>query len=659
MKCKKARIFQNEGFEFFASWCIFGFCVFFSVSSVSPWKVVFLGVFSVNNVRIFFNGRNQKRMRLNRIFITALLPAVILLSCSGQKRPSTVKQITFASSVTGIAVEGATAFCATNGGLVVWDLVSRKHTILTTADGLPSNTLTDVIIDGKGKLWIGSDAGVAVREGSSWKRFDTAKGLPSNLVNDLSLDLDKNVWASTSKGVVSFRGGSPKFLGDKEGPGNANVNCTYFDSGKNMWIGTVNDGVFANLEGSWRNLTARQGLILNTADAIGQYSDNSIWAGSWAGVNRWDGQGFQSVNTKKNIGTYEIRGIIPTRDLLWFFTANGVHAMRGSEWINYTDKEGLISNDVTCGLVISDDQVLAGTPYGMSLIEKGMVVNYVVPNTPFGKDFISLGVDGNNRLYAGTRDGGLNIYDSGFWALLPGPDKSPVKEVQSVVIAPDASLVFNTADGIITLHGREWTVQNRDNGVAGNDIRCGVYDRQGKYWVGASTGVSCLSGGVWNRYRTVHGLPSENIQACALDSTGTVWFATRSGIVSFADNKLTDWTQKTGSDSINVLSAAADKDKVYFGATDGKIYEFDGKSWKSSAKASSGITAILIDPAGALWLGTEADGVIRTGGGKTLKYTVVEGLPSNRVRALAIHNGQMVAACYGGLGLIPLENQKN
>jgi ligand-binding sensor domain-containing protein len=594
-------------------------------------------------------------MRYPRLLFAAPALFALLLSCAGQKQPATVKQITNASYVTGIAADGNTAYCSTYGGLVIWDLAARKYTLQTTADGLPSNTLTDVILDGAGKIWVGSDAGAAVREGSSWKVYNTSNGMPSNLVNDLALDPDNTVWAGTDKGVVFFRGGRLKHLNDTGGPGDADIQYIYFDSGKNLWIGTGIHGIFANLQGTWRELSSRDGLIMNTAASISQNWDNSIWACSWAGVNRWDGQGFQSVNVKKNIGTFDVRNLLSTREYLWFFTANGVHAMQGSEWTSYTEAQGLISNNVTCGFVTPENRIFAGTPSGMSLIEKGVVINYAVPNTPFGKDFISLTVDGKNRLFAGTLDGELNIFDSGFWARLPGIDENTFKTVQSTVIAPDGSPVFNTAQGIVTLRDHAWTLQTRDNGVAGNDIRCGVYDRQGKYWVGTSTGVSCLSGSAWSRFRTGHGLPSENVRACALDSNGTVWFGTGGGIVSFSDNKMIDWTQKAGADSIDVLSAAASGNTVFFGTSDGKLIEYDGKSWKSSRKASAGISAILADVSGALWLGTDGTGVLRTGKGGDAKFTMAEGLPSNRVRALAILDRQLVAACYGGIGLIPLE----
>ncbi len=593
-------------------------------------------------------------MRFTQSFLLTLILAAFLFSCTNPRIPVTVEQVADACHVNGIAADGNTAYCATHGGLVVWNLSSGEFDRYTTADGLPSNILHDVIIDGKGKVWVGSDAGIAVREGATWKRYDASSGLPSDMVRKLSLDLEKNVWAATDRGVVSFRNGRPQIMKETGGPGNADVKVVYFDTGRNIWIGTGDNGIFAKIQGSWQNLSSRSGLVLNTAAAIAQNLDNSIWTGSWAGVTRWDGLGFQSVNVKKHIGVFDIRDLIPTRERLWFFSASGVHSMKGSEWVSFTESDGLIANDVNCGYVVSDDRVFAGTANGMTLIEKGVTINYAVPNMPFGKDFISLAIDGQNRLYAGTRETGLNLLDTGRWALIPGKDETTLRTVNSIVFDPEGEPVFNTANGIAVYRDRAWSVRTRDHGISGNDIQCGVYDHEGRYWVGATTGVSRRAGGVWTRYRAIHGLPSENVRACALDSNGAVWFGTEAGIVSFSGDSLTNWTNQAGGDSIDVLSAAAIGDKVYFGTSDGKLIEYDGRSWKTSSPARSGITAILADSAGTLWLGSDGEGVIRAGKSGNAGITVADGLPSNRVRALAIHEGKLVAACNGGIGFISM-----
>lgn len=595
-------------------------------------------------------------MQRNRLLLGVFFLGLILVSCTARKSTEVITQFTGSSYVTGIAASGETVWCATRGGLVKWDIPTRKYTVYTTANGLPGNVLSDVVIDGKGRVWVGSDAGIAVQEGDGWKRFDVSKGLPSNVVNDLALDNEKNVWASTEQGVVSCKGDRPRFFGDKGGPGNQKTTCILFDSGNNMWIGTLSRGVFVNLQGEWKSPT---GILLNKVETIAQGADNSIWTGSSAGVCRWAGVNFQAADARRYFDTFDTRELLSTRDKLWFFTANGVHFTQKGEWEHYTQKDGLISNDVVCGYVESDDRVFAGTPYGFSMIEKGAITNYSVPNTPFGSDFISLATDGKGRILAGTRGNGLNVLDSGAWALIPGKTPEMLNTVSGIFIAPDGSLVFNTSNGIVTYHENSWSSQTRIGGIAGNDVRCGLYDREGRYWVGTSTGISCFAGGSWTRYRTVHGLPSENVWACALDSTGTVWFGTDAGIVSFSDNKLANWTSRTGSDSVDVRSVAVMNGTVYFGSSDGKLIAFDGKSWNSKSKSSKSISVIAADPSGVLWLGTEGDGIVRIDKNRSTRFTIDDGLPSNLVRALLVQDDRVLAACYGGIGVITDSAGKN
>lgn len=588
-----------------------------------------------------------------RPLVTVMLAAATLLSCSGKKAPVTIEQITNASYVTGIAVDGNTAYCATLGGLVVWDIPAAKYTILTTADGLPSNILNDVVIDGGGKLWVASDAGAAVRDGEEWKNFDTSNGLPSNVIHDLVLDRKGNVWAATDRGCVAFGKGRPRLLDDRDGPGEFAISTLHFDPGNNLWVGTVEKGIFAKIQGTWKNLGNGKGIISSGGKIITDSWDKRLLVGSPNSLARWEGEdGFITLDATSVMKTNSITGVVSTPEHTWIFSGNGVHAMRGDEWMHFTRTEGLLSNTVTCGFVVSDDRVFAGTPEGMSLIEKGVVTNYSIPNTPHGSDFVSLAVDGANRLLAGSSDAGLDVLQSGCWALFPGRDEQTLRNIRNTVFAPDGTVLFNTPDGIVSLRDREWGTITRDSGLSGNDVRCGVFDREGRLWAGTSAGLSCRAGNTWTRYRMTHGLPSEDIRACALDSAGTVWVGTAAGMISISGGKLTNWTEDAGADSLEVTAVAASGTTVYFGTADGRFLVYDGKSWDRSKPVVAPVTAILPDSSGVVWIASDGDGIVRTGRGGETKYSVAEGLPSNRVRAMVKYDGRLVAACRGGLGII-------
>ena len=598
----------------------------------------------------------NKRMRNYFLIIMPLI--MLLASCSAKKQPARIMQHTDLAHITGIVLVDDVCYCSTKGGLIKWNLSADEYTIFTTADGLPSNVLFDVIADKENNLWIASVYGVGYFDGSSWKRYGIEDGLPTNEINSLSIDQDGAVWAATIEGIARFEHGRFTVSDEPGAPVEMNVQCIYFDKGKNMWVGTADKGVFTKSEGKWVQTGSKDGLMTDAASTIVQSWDNSIWAASWAGISRWDGFGWAGFKPLDRLGTFKARQLRATRDHLWFLTANGVHASKGSEWLHFTENEGLISNDVNCGYVVSDDLLYVGTTYGLSVIRNGEIENYVIPNKPYGHNTTTVAIDDCNRVWVGTWETGLNLYASGYWSKITGDVPGMLSTVRNMIFSPDNTITFNTTNGVVVKKGDEWKVYTRQEGITSDDIRCGTYDNQGRYWVGTATGISCLDNGSWKRYRAVHGLPSEDIWACTLDTKGTVWFGTTDGIISVEGDVISDRSPEIDIDSLDVRSILSVGNKVYFGLESGKLVVYEDGEWdvygNNFLETDSGIYSITSEPSGALWFGTNGDGVIRLEGTNTLKYTVNDGLPSNYVRSVAYSEGVLWAACFGGVGTIEL-----
>ncbi|KFA33179.1 histidine kinase, partial [Xanthomonas vasicola pv. musacearum NCPPB 4384] len=67
------------------------------------------------------------------------------------------------------------------------------------ADGLPSNTIMSMVTDARGRLWIGTDRGLVMRDGERFVRI--APDRLSTTVFKLSKDTDGTLWVGTSKGL--------------------------------------------------------------------------------------------------------------------------------------------------------------------------------------------------------------------------------------------------------------------------------------------------------------------------------------------------------------------------------------------------------------------------------------------------------------------------
>ncbi|MFC1485783.1 two-component regulator propeller domain-containing protein [Candidatus Latescibacterota bacterium] len=582
-------------------------------------------------------------------YLVPLFVLLVLVSCSQKKPPVTVIQYTDPSYITGIVKWDDSLYCATRGGLVWWDIDSRHYTVITTAEGLISNVLTDIVVDGRNILWVSSHEGMASFDGVTWRYYGEAQGLPSSYVTDLTVDLDGNVWAATRDGVVWWDGRRFNVFTEEGGPGQKPITAIFFDKGGNIWITAEDDGIYYKIEGEWQYLSGKTGHVA-------QSWDMNIWVYDGMEISYWTGLTFVGYPMYNYIPAVNARYIDATDTRIWYFTDGGVHSTIGNrDWLNFDESNGLVSNDVTSGLVVSNDEIYVGTSSGLSVIRNGEIENYVIPNTPIGYNFISINFDSQDRLWLGTWENGVNIWEDGIWSAMSGNGfiTDGLQTVRSFVFGSSGEVVFNTITGILFSSDDGWRLETRADGVSGDDVRCGVFDREGRYWVGTSGGICYREGQRWTRFREIHGLPSEDVWACALDGEGTVWFGTTGGIVSFTNRELRDRSADTGLDSLDVRAVYADGNTVYFGTTDGSLIVYNGESWNvfdgSTLRTTGAIYAITGEPSGAVWLGTDGNGVIRFEHGEVEQYTIDDGIPYDVVRSLAYHDGILWMACYGGI----------
>ena len=246
--------------------------------------------------------------RCTRFVLSGILVAgITVLSCSGEKPPVITTQYTDPTNVTGIVLYQGAVYCSTKGGLVKWEIPEGKYTVYTTADGLFTNILNDIAVDGDNRIWVSSDEGLDMFDGTSWKHYTVSHGLPSIEVTDLSVDNEGKLWIGTADGVASFEGGSFKLLDEESGPGRQPVTHIYFDFGNNIWVGTAENGLYYNIEGSWHISNTRDGLPENTVFTITQSWDLSMWSASRVGMSKWSGSGWNFFSSLDQLGTFHAR----------------------------------------------------------------------------------------------------------------------------------------------------------------------------------------------------------------------------------------------------------------------------------------------------------------------------------------------------------------
>ncbi|NOY96453.1 MAG: hypothetical protein GXO81_08755, partial [Chlorobi bacterium] len=78
---------------------------------------------------------------------------------------------------------------------------------LTTADGLPQNTVDYIFQDSRGFMWFATWNGLCKYDGYNWYIFqkgESTLNFPDNFVRTLCEDLNGNLWVGTGKGLVIY-----------------------------------------------------------------------------------------------------------------------------------------------------------------------------------------------------------------------------------------------------------------------------------------------------------------------------------------------------------------------------------------------------------------------------------------------------------------------
>jgi ligand-binding sensor domain-containing protein len=262
----------------------------------------------------------------------------------------------------------------------------------TTANGLPDNHVFSVLVDG-GRIWAGTENGLAVYENGAWKTYTTVDGLAHRAV--LSLALDKrtgDVWAGTMGGLSRVSAGRIDSYTQLNSGLSNDVVYGVAVEGENVWVATAAGGCRLNTRtGEWslyneRNtpmaeiwvyavsaapdkvyyavwgsgllelnqktgvwdkyddpdgenemvLLKDQGLIHEITTSV-SYIDGVVWVATYFGDSHYDGRHWHNYLTKDSglpsNFTNTVRGL--DRNRAWFGTDRGLAYFDGTNWAVY------------------------------------------------------------------------------------------------------------------------------------------------------------------------------------------------------------------------------------------------------------------------------------------------------------------------------------
>src|SRR3990172_968007 len=142
------------------------------------------------------------------------------------------------------------------------------------------------------------------------------QGLPQNSVQDIVQTRDGYLWLATQEGLVRFDG--VRFtVFEKANTREMKHNWVWTlfeDRGGSLWIGTYGGGLTRFKDGKFTSFTTQKGLSNDFVYSIHEDHKGSLWIGTYGGgLNRYKDGKFTSFATKEGLSSDRVWSIYEDR----------------------------------------------------------------------------------------------------------------------------------------------------------------------------------------------------------------------------------------------------------------------------------------------------------------------------------------------------------
>jgi len=322
--------------------------------------------------------------------------------------------------------------------------------------------------DREGNLWIGGARGLGRIRDSAFVTYSSVGDRRFEHNGPIYVDPEGRTWMAPAQGGLHvLQNGRVQPVTSI--PPNEVV---YSISGRAdvVWVGRQRGGLtrirFRNGAAASRSYTMANGLAQNSAYAVYESRDGSVWAGTLnSGVSEFKDGRFTTYTTTNGLASNTVSSILETRDgAMWFATPSGLSSFANGQWRTYTTVEGLPSPEVNCLFEDSSGTLWSGTSAGLAFLASNRFqVPHESPDVLRGQ-IVGMAEDKSGKFWIATSDHVLRV---------------PRDKLVSGVVKEVDAREYDQADGLESTQGVK-----RSQSV--------VLDSAGRIWFSLTNGLSVV-----------------------------------------------------------------------------------------------------------------------------------------------------------------------
>ena len=495
----------------------------------------------------------------------------------------------------------------TLGGLCRYD--GKTFTSYTVRDGLLNNYVRSLATDSHGNIWVGTATGVSEYNGKTFKNFlfQSTDNNISNDVRKIAAGLQDSMWCIAGGKLYCIA--NSKILPVSITQSDFAISALLVDK-TDVFAAKTNGFIYYRRNGKWDSLSIPATPMGKMPIITDIYKDHEqrIWLTTTVGLYKLE-NGKIIVDTLNGQPLYNLPTLFSiTEDnngALWLGCSSGAIRLSGNLIQYYNKHNGLSDNIFTGTLTDAEGNVWLASD-GQGIFRYSGTQFTTLDETmglPSGQ-VTAITSDRAGRLYLGTYDAGVVIFENGKISPLPLP-----AEVKSAIISlkvHKGKLWIGTRNGLWRYDKVFKAYTYPEHHFPSNVITSLYTDKQDRLWVGFINGAVYLENDTFKR------VPMKSITVQDIIDIGkdSILIATSTGIKLYNNHDVIPLKTNTLLDSADAQCFTIRGNELWTGTSDNGVIRYNLSTHKvytynkQNGLQSDFIYNIVADDDGNIWLGT-------------------------------------------------------
>ena len=396
--------------------------------------------------------------------------------------------------------------------------------------------------DSKGTLWVGSnDEGVQKICNGETIRYSTDNGLPNNSIRAFTEDKNGNLWIGTASGIVYLtpegKFNTPR-ISENEVSEYVLVSQLYKDTADKIWMVTsANHGLYVYSNDTFQRCKQLDSFGDYTVSCIAQDATGDFYIClSEKGIVKYSNGKITHLETKTILDNSPAYSIITDRfGTVWFGTQKGIVIFKDGNYITYEGNNSIMN--CTINKLFEDREGNMWVTTDSEGLGKISLGKFRMTQLGTGVNAICEDKDGN--VWIGSDEGLLCYNDDMIRVENELTEFCKDTRIRHIALTPQNEILVNcyTKPAQVKYSKGKIYSWTTDEGLIGNKTRVSLQTKNGDLWSGTTTGLSLIKpDGTIKNFTASEGFDCEYIMCLYEDPVGQIWVGTDGGGIYIINN---------------------------------------------------------------------------------------------------------------------------